>query len=126
MIAAAARDPTPATVYVRTTSSGVSTSTVGASEVVRGTDTGVGAVSRERAGDAAADGRERATQATALARNGSMRELSRVSECLVSAFTCMRVVLQRVSRAEVRVREPSGRARVTGRIDRGFLLLVGF
>ena len=33
----------------------------------------------------------------------------------------MRVVLQRVSRAEVRVRD-----RVTGRIGRGFLLLVGF
>ena len=33
----------------------------------------------------------------------------------------MRVVLQRVSRAEVRVA-----GRVTGRIDRGFLLLVGF
>jgi D-aminoacyl-tRNA deacylase len=33
----------------------------------------------------------------------------------------MRVVLQRVSRAEVRVGK-----RVTGRIDRGFLLLVGF
>jgi D-aminoacyl-tRNA deacylase len=33
----------------------------------------------------------------------------------------MRVVLQRVSRAEVRVGD-----RVTGRIDRGFLLLVGF
>lgn len=33
----------------------------------------------------------------------------------------MRVVLQRVSRAEVRVG-----GRVTGRIDRGFLLLVGF
>src|SRR5215208_3623297 len=33
----------------------------------------------------------------------------------------MRVVLQRVARAEVRVGE-----RVTGRIDRGFLLLVGF
>jgi D-aminoacyl-tRNA deacylase len=33
----------------------------------------------------------------------------------------MRVVLQRVSRAEVRVGE-----RVCGRIDRGFLLLVGF
>ena len=33
----------------------------------------------------------------------------------------MRVVLQRVSRAEVRVGE-----RVTGRIGRGFLLLVGF
>ena len=33
----------------------------------------------------------------------------------------MRVVLQRVSRAEVRVE-----GRVTGRIDRGFLLLVGF
>ena len=33
----------------------------------------------------------------------------------------MRVVLQRVSSAEVRVGE-----RVTGRIDRGFLLLVGF
>ena len=33
----------------------------------------------------------------------------------------MRLLLQRVSRAEVRVG-----ARVTGRIDRGFLLLVGF
>ena len=33
----------------------------------------------------------------------------------------MRVVLQRVSRAEVRVAD-----RVTGRIGRGFLLLVGF
>jgi D-tyrosyl-tRNA(Tyr) deacylase len=33
----------------------------------------------------------------------------------------MRVVLQRVSRAEVRVSE-----RVTGRIAAGFLLLVGF
>lgn len=33
----------------------------------------------------------------------------------------MRVLLQRVSRAEVRVE-----GRVTGRIDRGFLLLVGF
>ena len=33
----------------------------------------------------------------------------------------MRVVLQRVSRAEVRVD-----GRVTGRIERGFLLLVGF
>ena len=33
----------------------------------------------------------------------------------------MRVVLQRVSRAEVRVG-----GRVTGRIERGFLLLVGF
>jgi D-tyrosyl-tRNA(Tyr) deacylase len=33
----------------------------------------------------------------------------------------MRVVLQRVSRAEVRVGD-----RVAGRIDRGFLLLVGF
>ena len=33
----------------------------------------------------------------------------------------MRVLLQRVSRAEVRVGD-----RVTGRIDRGFLLLVGF
>ena len=33
----------------------------------------------------------------------------------------MRVLVQRVSRAEVRVGD-----RVTGRIDRGFLLLVGF
>ncbi len=33
----------------------------------------------------------------------------------------MRIVLQRVSRAEVRVGE-----RTTGRIERGFLLLVGF
>jgi D-tyrosyl-tRNA(Tyr) deacylase len=37
----------------------------------------------------------------------------------------MRVLLQRVSRAEVRVRE-HGAARVSGRIGRGFLLLVGF
>ena len=38
----------------------------------------------------------------------------------------MRVLIQRVSRAEVRVRQPDGAARVTGRIGRGFLLLVGF
>jgi D-aminoacyl-tRNA deacylase len=37
----------------------------------------------------------------------------------------MRVLLQRVSRAEVRVRE-SGASRTTGRIERGFVLLVGF
>jgi D-tyrosyl-tRNA(Tyr) deacylase len=37
----------------------------------------------------------------------------------------MRLLLQRVSRAEVRVRESSG-ARVTGQIGRGFVLLVGF
>jgi D-tyrosyl-tRNA(Tyr) deacylase len=37
----------------------------------------------------------------------------------------MRVLLQRVSRAEVRVRE-YGAARKTGDIGRGFLLLVGF
>lgn len=38
----------------------------------------------------------------------------------------MRIVLQRVSRAEVRVRSPDGAARVAGRISRGFLVLVGF
>jgi D-tyrosyl-tRNA(Tyr) deacylase len=38
---------------------------------------------------------------------------------------CMRVLLQRVSRAEVRVREGEA-VRMTGRIGRGFLLLVGF
>ncbi|HZI42415.1 MAG TPA: D-aminoacyl-tRNA deacylase [Gemmatimonadaceae bacterium] len=37
----------------------------------------------------------------------------------------MRVLLQRVSRAEVRIRE-SGASRASGRIGRGFLLLVGF
>ena len=37
----------------------------------------------------------------------------------------MRVLLQRVSRAEVRVRE-AGSSRTTGRISRGFVLLVGF
>jgi|SRR5215208_2019448 len=37
----------------------------------------------------------------------------------------MRVLLQRVSRAEVRV-AGDGAPRVTGRIGRGFLLLVGF
>lgn len=38
----------------------------------------------------------------------------------------MRIVLQRVSRAEVRVREPNEVARVAGAIDRGFVVLVGF
>ena len=37
----------------------------------------------------------------------------------------MRVLLQRVSRAEVRIRDAAG-ARMSGRIGRGFLLLVGF
>ena len=37
----------------------------------------------------------------------------------------MRVLLQRVSRAEVRVRE-AGHSRSTGRIEHGFVLLVGF
>jgi len=37
----------------------------------------------------------------------------------------MRVLLQRVSRAEVRIRE-DGAVRPSGRIGRGFLLLVGF
>ncbi|NUO65114.1 MAG: D-tyrosyl-tRNA(Tyr) deacylase [Gemmatimonadaceae bacterium] len=36
----------------------------------------------------------------------------------------MRVLLQRVSRAEVRIREGGG-SRVSGRIGRGYLLLVG-
>ena len=38
----------------------------------------------------------------------------------------MRVLLQRVSRAEVRIREPGAEPRLAGRIDRGYLLLVGF
>jgi D-tyrosyl-tRNA(Tyr) deacylase len=38
----------------------------------------------------------------------------------------MRVVLQRVSRAEVRAAGAAGEPRVIGRIDRGFLVLVGF
>ena len=38
----------------------------------------------------------------------------------------MRVLVQRVSRAEVRVREAGGAERPTGRIGSGFLLLVGF
>lgn len=38
----------------------------------------------------------------------------------------MRVVLQRVSRAEVRVRDAFGGSRVAGRISRGFLVLAGF
>ena len=37
----------------------------------------------------------------------------------------MRVVVQRVSRAEVRIREGGG-SRVSGRIGRGYVLLVGF
>ena len=38
----------------------------------------------------------------------------------------MRLLLQRVSRAEVRIREESGATRVSGKIARGFVLLVGF
>jgi len=38
----------------------------------------------------------------------------------------MRVLLQRVSRAEVRIREPNEVTRVAGAIDRGFVVLVGF
>jgi D-aminoacyl-tRNA deacylase len=37
----------------------------------------------------------------------------------------MRIVLQRVSKAEVRIRENASH-RDSGRIDRGFLILVGF
>ena len=38
----------------------------------------------------------------------------------------MRVLLQRVSRAEVRIRESDTVSRVSGQIGRGYLLLVGF
>ncbi len=38
----------------------------------------------------------------------------------------MRVVLQRVKRASVTVCDSDGSERVTGRIDRGLMLLVGF
>jgi D-tyrosyl-tRNA(Tyr) deacylase len=38
----------------------------------------------------------------------------------------MRALLQRVSRAEVRVTDANGNPRVTARVGRGFLLLVGF
>lgn len=38
----------------------------------------------------------------------------------------MRVLLQRVSRAEVRIREAEADPRTTGKIERGYVLLVGF
>lgn len=38
----------------------------------------------------------------------------------------MRVLVQRVSRAEVRLRDGDGSLRVSGRIGRGFVVLVGF
>lgn len=38
----------------------------------------------------------------------------------------MRVLLQRVSRGEVRIRTPDAESRVAGRIGRGYVLLVGF
>src|SRR3982750_3247019 len=38
----------------------------------------------------------------------------------------MRVLLQRVSRGEVRIRTPAAAPRLAGRIERGYLLLVGF
>jgi D-tyrosyl-tRNA(Tyr) deacylase len=38
----------------------------------------------------------------------------------------MRVLLQRVSRGEVRARAPNGEPRLIGRIGRGYVLLVGF
>jgi len=38
----------------------------------------------------------------------------------------MRVLLQRVARAEVRIRDAAAAPHVSGRIDRGYVLLVGF
>lgn len=38
----------------------------------------------------------------------------------------MRVVVQRVSRGEVRIVEADGTSRLSGRIGKGFVLLVGF
>ena len=38
----------------------------------------------------------------------------------------MRVLLQRVSRAEVRIREATADLRIAGRIGRGYVLLVGY
>ena len=38
----------------------------------------------------------------------------------------MRVLLQRVSRGEVRIRDDNNESRVSGAIERGFVLLVGF
>jgi len=38
----------------------------------------------------------------------------------------MRVLLQRVSRGEVRIRTSDAEPRVAGRIGRGYVLLVGF
>ena len=38
----------------------------------------------------------------------------------------MRVLLQRVSRGEVRIRDVSAPPRVSGRVERGYVLLVGF
>ena len=38
----------------------------------------------------------------------------------------MRLLLQRVARAEVRIRESGAEPRLAGRIGRGYLLLVGF
>jgi D-aminoacyl-tRNA deacylase len=46
--------------------------------------------------------------------------------CRDAIFQPMRVLLQRVSHAEVRVRQPDGTTETAGRIGRGFLLLVGF
>ena len=45
----------------------------------------------------------------------------------MATLRAMRVLVQRVSRAEVRIRENGGgEPRVAGRIGRGLLLLVGF
>lgn len=38
----------------------------------------------------------------------------------------MRLLVQRVSRAQVRIRDDDGTVRIAGSIDRGFALLVGF
>jgi len=38
----------------------------------------------------------------------------------------VRLLIQRVSRAQVRIRRDDGAVRVAGSIDRGFVLLVGF
>src|SRR5687768_14435253 len=121
VMAAMAREPMPAIEYVRTTSSGVSTSTVCSYE---GAVTAGGKGHRQAA--TGCTPRQAAGYLGLLFIRHPERSAQREVEGSAPVTRAthrrrMRVVLQRVSRAEVRVG-----GRVTGRIDRGFLLLVGF
>ncbi len=55
-----------------------------------------------------------------------LQHVIRLCRVVLFLHACMRIVLQRVLSASVTIRESGALPRVAGRIDRGFLLFVGF